>query len=39
MKRMLVVVSVLVLASMLLAACGTPQTIVETQIVEVEKTC
>jgi ABC-type transport system substrate-binding protein len=27
----------LVLASMLLAACGTPQTIVETQIVEVEK--
>jgi ABC-type transport system substrate-binding protein len=28
----------LVLASMLLAACGTPQTIVETQIVEVEKT-
>ncbi len=37
MKRMLVVVSMLVLASMLLAACGTPQTIVETQIVEVEK--
>jgi len=38
MKRMLAVLSVLVLASMLLAACGTPQTIVETQIVEVEKT-
>jgi ABC-type transport system substrate-binding protein len=38
MKRMLVVLSVLVLASMLLAACGTPQTIVETKIVEVEKT-
>jgi ABC-type transport system substrate-binding protein len=38
MKRMLSILSVLVLASMLLAACGTPQTIVETKIVEVEKT-
>jgi ABC-type transport system substrate-binding protein len=38
MKRMLAILSVLVLASMLLAACGTPQTIVETKIVEVEKT-
>ncbi len=38
MRKLFTVLGLLVIASMVLAACGTPQTVVETVIVEVEGT-